>query len=78
MVPDLAELTRLIRTVAREELLPRFRQVERHYKADGSVVTAADLAVQTRLSAELARRTPDIPLLGEEMDAGSLLVSGPA
>ena len=69
MVPDLAELTRLIRTVAREELLPRFRQVERHYKADGSVVTAADLAVQTRLSAELARRTPDIPLLGEEMDA---------
>jgi len=61
-------LTRLIRTVAREELLPRFHRSERRYKADGSVVTEADLAVQDRLTRELAQRYPNIPLLGEEME----------
>lgn len=67
--PDaLDALARLIRTVAHEELLPRFHRSERCYKADGSVFTEADLAVQNRLTGELQQRYPEILLLGEEMD----------
>jgi len=36
-------------------------------KADGSLVTAADLEIQAMLQGELERRWPGIPLLGEEM-----------
>lgn len=67
--PDLSELCPLIVKAAREELLPRFARSERHYKADGSVVTEADLAMQQRLCTELAARWPEYGLLGEEMPA---------
>ena len=66
--PDLERLAGLVRTVAHEEILPRFRHAQRHYKPDGSVVTEADLAVQERLGQELAAAYPAIDLLGEEMD----------
>lgn len=65
----LDELAKIIKVVAREELLPRFADTERRYKADGSIVTAADLAVQSRLARELAVLAPDYRLLGEEMTA---------
>ncbi|BAU50022.1 inositol monophosphatase [Sulfurifustis variabilis] len=65
--PDLDELSELVRAAAREELLPRFADVLRHIKHDGSVVTAADHAMQDRLQAELARRWPEYAFLGEEM-----------
>ncbi|MBI3562566.1 MAG: inositol monophosphatase [Gammaproteobacteria bacterium] len=64
---DLPRLVQLIRTVARQELLPRFRQVQAHLKLDGSVVTAADLAMQQQLTIRLATAWPQIALLGEEM-----------
>ena len=67
MAPDLDQLAGLVRSVAREELLPRFRRTERGWKDDGSVVTEADLAVQARLGTELENRFSGIPLLGEEM-----------
>ncbi|WP_240342473.1 inositol monophosphatase family protein [Methylococcus sp. EFPC2] len=63
----LAALIPLVRTAAREELLSRFSVAERRYKSDGSVVTEADLAMQQRLTAELARLFPEYALLGEEM-----------
>lgn len=80
--PRLDELSDLLRTIARAELVPRFGardaaaggangEVERFVKGDGSVVTAADYAIQERLRAELARRWPQYPLLGEEMSAGT-------
>jgi myo-inositol-1(or 4)-monophosphatase len=69
MSPELQRLVQLVRRAAREELLPRFNQVQRRYKADGSQVTEADLAMQQRLTAELAERWPDVGLLGEEMTA---------
>jgi myo-inositol-1(or 4)-monophosphatase len=47
-----------------------YRQAESNIKADGSLVTAADLAMQRRLSESLARLHPDIPFLGEEMNQG--------
>lgn len=63
----LAPLQLLVQQAASEELLPRFRQIERHFKADGSIVTEADLAMQQRLTNELQQRWPTIALLGEEM-----------
>lgn len=81
-LPQLAELSELVRAIAQTELLPRFaahegaagaghRGVERFVKGDGSVVTAADHAMQERLRAELARRWPQYALLGEEMSTGT-------
>ncbi len=71
-----------MRDAARAELLPRFAAreaagpterigVERFVKGDGSVVTAADHAMQARLTAELARRWPQYALLGEEMSGAA-------
>lgn len=63
---ELLRLCDVVRRVAKKELLPRFAQVARELKADGSLVTEADHAAQNRLEAELALAWPDIPLLGEE------------
>jgi myo-inositol-1(or 4)-monophosphatase len=68
---DLGALAALLREAAREELLPRFRAVERRVKADGSVLTEADRAMQVRIAEALARRWPAVPLLGEEMEEGA-------
>jgi len=67
MLPDLKTLRNLVRQIAQEELLPRFADVQRHTKLDGSVVTEADIALQQRLQQELARRWPEYDFLGEEM-----------
>ncbi|HID48543.1 MAG TPA: inositol monophosphatase family protein [Chromatiales bacterium] len=80
-MPDLNTLQALVTTAAHEELLPRFAHVERQQKADGSLLTEADLAMQSRLLTELANHWPDIALLGEEMPAEEqrrLLQSGQA
>ncbi len=65
---DIEQLKNIIILAAEQELLPRFTQSERREKRDGSVVTEADLAMQSRLRAVLAKRWPDYPMLGEEMD----------
>ena len=64
---DLALLKKIIIDAAREELLPRFADVQRELKADGSFVTEADLAVQARIIKALEKHYPDTVLLGEEM-----------
>lgn len=66
---DLTVLKQIIITAAREELLPRFADVQRSTKLDGSFVTEADLAVQARITRELQQHYPDTALLGEEMTA---------
>jgi len=66
---DLEGLAGLLREVARDEIMPRFRHTKVSAKADGSLVTEADLAVQRRLLAVCQAQYPDIPLLGEEMSA---------
>ncbi len=63
----LRQLEAIIPDAASTELLPRFRQIEHHFKADGSVVTEADHAMQKQLMTELQKHWPTIPLLGEEM-----------
>lgn len=67
---DLAQLERLrvlVKRAAREELMSRFEHVSADKKGDGSLITAADLAMQQRLQAELANAWPHFALLGEEM-----------
>lgn len=66
---DLNTLCKLVSAAADTELLPRFRQVSATAKADGSLLTEADLAMQRRLIAELTARWPAYPVLGEEMPA---------
>jgi len=65
--PDLAVVSALLRGAAREEILPRAQEPDARLKADGSWVTQADLAMQSRVQRELAALWPQIPLLGEEM-----------
>lgn len=67
--PDLPEVAACVRDVAREVLPAFFERVTRDYKADGSLVTEADHAMQEALAAALRDRWPDYPLLGEEMSS---------
>jgi myo-inositol-1(or 4)-monophosphatase len=64
---DLNILKDIVITAAREELLPRFTKVERGEKADGSVITEADLACQQRIAKQLMQYWPETVFLGEEM-----------
>lgn len=67
MLPTLEQLRAVVVPLARRELLSRFTRVAAALKADGSIVTEADLAMQQALQAALAAQWPAIPLLGEEM-----------
>ena len=62
-------LTQLVREMAHEIILPRYLRATRERKADGSVLTEADLASQAALVARLPGLIP-APVLGEEMSAG--------
>lgn len=66
-LPESEILCAIVKSAAVDELLPRFADVTREIKGDGSVVTAADRAVQDRLESELKRHWPEFGLLGEEM-----------
>lgn len=70
-VPDLSRIGALVREVARAELMPRFGLVGETAKADGSVVTEADLVTQRCLLDALAAEYPGVAQIGEEMDAGA-------
>jgi myo-inositol-1(or 4)-monophosphatase len=67
MHPDLKILEKLIRQVAREEILPRFNQVGYEVKDDGSLLTEADLSADKHISQTLAELYPEIAFLSEEM-----------
>ncbi|QIK37554.1 inositol monophosphatase family protein [Caldichromatium japonicum] len=67
MRPEIAYLARLLRATAATILLPSWPGVQGRRKADGSLMTPTDLAVQTYLAEQLARDFPEISLLGEEM-----------
>jgi myo-inositol-1(or 4)-monophosphatase len=69
MHPDLKPVIALLRETAAQEILPRFRRVRSERKSDGSLVTEVDLAVQQRIAEGMARASPGVPLLGEEMAA---------
>lgn len=56
-----------IKHIAHQELCPRFANVIRSHKQDGSFLTEADLAVQQQVQTLLQEHYPDIAFLGEEM-----------
>jgi myo-inositol-1(or 4)-monophosphatase len=69
MFPEsLIELTALICETADRELPSRFGCHSGSRKADGSLVTEADIVVQAALFDALKQRWPDTDVLGEEMD----------
>jgi myo-inositol-1(or 4)-monophosphatase len=68
-VSDLDTLREIVKTAAARELLPRFTRIYQQIKADGSIVTEADHAMQQALHTALQARWPQIAFLGEEMPA---------
>jgi len=62
----MADVITAVREVAHAEIMPRFRDAARQRKADGSIVTEADVAAQRALSGGLAAIAP-VPMVGEEM-----------
>ncbi len=65
---DLLAIQEIIAATA-DKCLDRYYECSiADYKADGSIVTDADLAMQRALSAALAERFPQILMLGEEHD----------
>ena len=56
-----------VRSIAADEILPRYRSVAATRKEDGSLVTEADIASQRALERRLAA-IDAIPVLGEEME----------
>jgi myo-inositol-1(or 4)-monophosphatase len=69
MLPEpLNELARIVREIADRELPARFCCRSGAHKADGSLVTEADLVMQAALASTLQRHWPHIAILGEEMD----------
>ena len=67
MFKDILKLKELVVKAAKEELLEKFTRVTGYKKADGSIVTEVDLAMQKRLYQELQENWPGIAMLSEEM-----------
>lgn len=64
---DCADVEVLLMQTGREELLPRLNSVGSEAKADGSLLTEADLAADERVRSGLVEAWPGIPVLSEEM-----------
>lgn len=62
----LKKVIAVVKMVAEQEVLPRYPQVSRQQKADGSSFTEADLAAQEVLIRELRKIHP-VAAMGEEM-----------
>lgn len=67
MLPDRKKLHELIKQAAQQELLPRFAEVTRRYKSDGSIVTSADIAMLDAVKNSLSTLWPEYAFLAEEM-----------
>lgn len=68
MLPEpLDILAKLVSRIADQELLPRFNCQDGDHKADGSLVTEADIVMQEKLIKALGQHWPGIGVLGEEM-----------
>ena len=67
MLPDRKTIENLLKQVSKEEILPRFLKTGYEIKADGSLLTEADLAADRRIHEALAKLNPEIAFLSEEM-----------
>lgn len=66
-IPTIQDLRGTIICAAEEEIIPRFAEAMRGYKADGSIVTAADVNMQRRIHEAFEVSWPEYAFLGEEM-----------
>lgn len=66
--PDPDHVVGLLRQAATSCVMPYYNETRSARKADGSIVTLADLHCQAFLRDALSQTYPDIPLLGEEME----------
>ena len=73
-VPFAARVVEAVRSVAAEEVLPRYRTVVAQRKDDGSLVTEADHAAQDALIARLAAIEP-AAVIAEEMERAEQLAA---
>lgn len=64
----LENLEQIIRTTSDSVLGDYFQHTTAQFKSDGSIVTEADLAMQSSLQQALHEISPEFPLLGEEMN----------
>jgi myo-inositol-1(or 4)-monophosphatase len=64
------DIVKAVKAVAQREILPRYPNVLDYAKSDGSLVTEADVIVQSAL-AEALGRILNVPVLGEEMSQHS-------
>lgn len=64
--PSLQTAAELVRSIALRELVPRFARVRARDKVDGSLISEADVVVQTRLIEELGAAWPGHAVLAEE------------
>lgn len=64
---DMNHLKEIVISASKNILLPRFNAVSRQHKADGSIVTEADLTMQQTLIDALKQSYPSVGFLGEEM-----------
>lgn len=74
---DLEAVDDLIRAVAAEHILPRFRHLASHEvqeKSPGNLVTVADTEAEHALTGELRRQMPGSVVVGEEAVAADPLV----
>ncbi len=65
----LEKLEAMIKQHAAEQIMPRFNEVSYSFKRDGSLVTAADSAMQKAMIQSLQQEWPEYVVLGEEMSA---------
>lgn len=65
----LRQLEDIIPALAKQHVLARFNHIGYSFKQDGSVVTAADTAMQKAVVDALHKHWPQCQLLGEEMAA---------
>ncbi len=64
---DLVAIEDIVRSASKSNLWVYYTQSTASYKADGSIVTEADLAMQQALTSALHKRYPQVLMLGEEL-----------
>ncbi len=66
-LPDLKLVQQIVIDAAKQELMPRITRSKREYKADGSIVTEADYAIQKFIQTALKINWPEYLFVAEEM-----------
>ncbi len=70
---DLLTIQSIIENSAQSSLIPIYQQSVANYKEDGSIVTDADLAMQSSLAEALMTAYPEVRMLSEELDTDQQL-----